>query len=93
MQRIIEQLAEKHQLPKAVVKEALESMIKFTKQMMIANELEGIMLPAFGKFVVKPAKKRWIRKYRKVKEGLERIENEQNKRDFNRMGECSTERV
>jgi nucleoid DNA-binding protein len=93
MQRIIEQLAEKHQLPKGVVKEAVESMIKYTKQVMINNELEGIMLPAFGKFVIKPGKKKWIKTYRRIRKELDRIEHEQTSRDHKWLDEQDTSRV
>ena len=90
MEKIIDQLAEKYKIPKVAVKEALDSIFKYTKEMMAEEDLEGIMFTYFGKFVVKPGKKQWIMKYRHIKKRLDEIENEQGKTNPRGLGELDS---
>lgn len=75
MEEIVEILAEKYRIPKVVVREAILSMFKYTKEMMAEDKLEGMKFIGLGKIVVKPAKRRFVNKYREILKKLNEIES------------------
>ncbi len=75
MEEIIEILAEKYRIPKVVVREAILSIFKYTKEMMAEDKLEGMKFIGLGKVLVKPGKKRFVLKYREIKKKLDEIES------------------
>ncbi len=74
MEEIIKILAEKHRLPEIVVREAVLSMFKYTKDMMAEDKLEGMKFIGLGKFIVKPYRKKYILKYREIQKRLNDME-------------------
>jgi hypothetical protein len=62
--KFIREIAEEFNIPIFVAKQICDSPFKFLKETMATRNMEGVMFPYLGKFVVQPNKKKHIIQHR-----------------------------
>lgn len=62
MNKIYEEVSKETGLPKFMVEKLYKYTFKFLKEKMEADEMKGLMIPGFGKFVVKDGRKKHFEK-------------------------------
>lgn len=70
MNKIYEEVSAQTGLPKYMVEKLYKYTFRFLKQNMESEEMKGLMIPGFGKFVVKDGRKKYLYDKQKNKHEL-----------------------
>lgn len=63
MNKLYKEVAKELNQPEYLVEKICKHPFKFIKAVMEDGNLDGVMLPLFGKFIVKPGRKKHFEKY------------------------------
>lgn len=90
MERLYKKLSDKHDIPVYALKILLEAPFRLMSEEMENRTLKSFNLPHLGKVVISPGKKKWVIENileDKLKEDLEKKNNESGKRNNTRLEE------
>jgi hypothetical protein len=62
------EIAKKYGITIFVAKQVIDSPFRFIKNRMVEGNYEGLMLPYFGKMIVKPGVREFLKKRNEIKE-------------------------
>jgi len=57
---LIKLLSEKYKVPRYTIKQVIESVPRFICESLYKREMKNFIVPKLGKFIILPARKKWI---------------------------------